>query len=259
MKLMNTNYCTEDATVITASSENTNFPASNLKHPFRSKRWRSTASTSESVVFDLVTTEAVDSVVILWPKEDGIRLSDSAVVKIQANATNVWTSPAVNQTLTINDVYMVASHYFSTDQSYRYWRVVVQDPGNAYGCVELGVVWIGKSLAIDNAQNGFKAALTDLSKSSKTDFGHVYVDQYPQLMQIDFSYQYLDYSVVQILEDAYRQNGNSKPVMLVLDAEGSVFDKDHFTVYGMFKNTFGLQHVRYNILNTDTLSVLELS
>src|SRR4051812_33410514 len=99
MRLMNQNFTTEDATVITASSASTNFPASNLKNTFRSKRWRSTGVTSEWVVFDVVTTEPIDSVVLLWSKEDGIRLSNTAVVKIQANATNVWTSPAVDQTL----------------------------------------------------------------------------------------------------------------------------------------------------------------
>jgi hypothetical protein len=104
----------------------------------------------------MITTEEIDSVVILWPKEDGIRLSDTAVVKIQANATDSWGSPAVDQTLTIDNTYMVASHYFSTDQSYRYWRVVIEDVGNPYGYVELGMVWFGKSLSIQKAKNGFK-------------------------------------------------------------------------------------------------------
>lgn len=74
MRLMNTNLCTETATVVSASSSNPNFPASNLKHPFRSKRWRSTGVNSESVVFDFQTIEDINSVVLLWPKEDNIKL-----------------------------------------------------------------------------------------------------------------------------------------------------------------------------------------
>ncbi len=259
MRLMNVNYCTETATVVTASSANTNFPASNLKTPFRSKRWRSTGVTSESVVFDMVTTEAIDSVVVLWSKEDGIRLSETAVVRIQANATNVWTTPAVNEVITINNDYVLGSHYFSTDQSYRYWRVLVQDPSNPLGFVELGVVWLGKSIAIENAQNGFKYELVDKSKTSTTDFGHVYVDEYPLTAAIEFTYQNMDYDSVQILENAYRTNGTRKPVMVLIDPEETVFNKDHFAVYGKFKNSFGIQHVTYNILNTDGISVVELS
>jgi len=259
MRFMTQNYCTEDATVITASTSNASFPASNLKHPFRSKRWRSTGSTSENVVFDLVTTEAIDSVVILWPKEDGIRLSASAVVKIQANATNVWTSPAVDQTLTIDNTYMVASHFFTSDQSYRYWRVLITDPGNAYGYVELGVVWLGKGLSIDNAQNGFKYELVDRSKVTMTDYGHTYVDEYPLVATVEFTYEYLDYSMLQTLENAFRENGTRKPVLVALDNAADVFDKDHFLIYGKMKAGFGLKHVKYNILNTDGITVVELS
>ncbi len=259
MRFLTTNFVTEDATVITPFTEDTNFPASNLKHPFRSKRWRSANATNERVVFDLITTEDIDSVVILWPKEDGIRLSNTAVITIQANATDVWTSPAVSEVLTINNDYVMASHYFTTDQSYRYWRLLITDPGNAYGYIEVGVVWLGKGLDIPNAQNGFKYNLLDMSKSVQTDFGHSYVDEYPLTASLEFSYQYLDYSTVQILENAFRTNGNREPVLVVIDAEEDVFDKDHIVVYGKMKNSFGLNHVRYDVLNTDGISVLELS
>jgi hypothetical protein len=256
---MNQNFCTEDATVITTSTANTNFPASNLKHPFRSKRWRSTGVTSEWVVFDLSTTEAIDSVVLMWSKEDGILLSNTATVTIQANATNVWTSPAVSQVLTINNTYELASYYFTSAQNYRYWRVLITDPGNPNGFLELGVCWLGKGLVIDNAQNGFTFQLVDTSKLSVTPFGNVYVDEYPILALMSFSYQYLSYSMMQILENAYRTNGNRDPVMVCLDAEGATFDKDHYTVYGHFGNDFTTTHVVYNILNSPTIHISELA
>jgi hypothetical protein len=206
------------------------------------------------------TAEDVDSVVILWSKEDGIPLGNSAVVKIQANATNTWTSPAVNQTLTISDTYEIASHYFSTTQSYRYWRVVVEDPGNPNGYLELGVVWIGKSLQVENAQNGFDFNVVDRSKISQTEFGHVYVDQYPQLNSLEFAYANLDYDSIVILENAFRENGNRKPVFIAVDPDDDVFDKDHFAIYGRFQgNQFASSHVNYNIFNAKGLVVIELS
>lgn len=260
MRLMNLNLCAEDATTVTVSSEDTNFPASNLKHPFRSKRWRSTDVSSEWIVFDFQTIEDVDSVILLWSKEDGVQLSGSATLKIQANATNVWTSPAVDQTLTINDTYEIASHYFTTAQSYRYWRVVLQDAGNPNGFLELGVAWIGKSLQIENAQNGFDFTVTDRSKSVVTDFGHIYTDEYPLFSSLNFSYANLYYEAIQILENAFRENGNRKPVFIAVDPEDEVFDKDHFAIYGRFQsNTFGSEHVNYNIFNAKGLTVVELS
>lgn len=258
MRIMDTNMCTEAATTVTASSSNPNFPVSNLKHPFRSKRWRST-STTANVVFDFQTTEPMDSVVILWPKEDGIKLTASSVVKIQANATNVWTSPAVDQVLTINNDYSVASHYFTTDQNYRYWRLLVTDPTNPWGYIEIGMIWIGKSLSVENAENGFTYSLIDGSKEIDNDFGHVYTDEYPQIATLQFSYSYLDYASVQILENAFRRNGNRKPVLVVLDPEEAVFNKDHLMVYGKMSSRFSLKHVTYNLLNIPDLMIKELS
>jgi hypothetical protein len=259
MRLLTTNYCTEDATVVTASSADPRFPASNLKHPFRSKRCRLTNLTSSNVVFDFITTEEVNSVVMLWPKEDGILLSNTAVIKIQANATNTWTSPAVDVTMTIDNQYEVASHFFSTDQSYRYWRVVVEDPGNANGFLELGMVWIGKSLDIENAQNGFSFDLIDRSKTQTTDFGHTYVDEFPLVASVQLQYKNLDYETIQILENAFRENGTKYPVIIALDPDEDVFDKNHYLVYGKMKPSFGSKHVNYNILDADGISILELS
>lgn len=259
MKFLTTNLVSEAATTIAASSSDVNFPASNLKHPFRSKRWRTTDNVSESVTFDFQTTEPVDSVVILWPKEDGIKLTPSAVIRIQANATNVWTSPAVDQVVSIDNTYSVASHFFSTDQNYRYWRLVVQDPLNAYTYIEIGMIWIGKSLSIPNAQNGFKFSLVDNTKSTRTDFGHKYSDEYPQSSVVDISYKYLSYSQVQILENAFRTNGSSDPVIVALDPEEAVFDKDHYLVYGTMSPKFSTSHVFYNVLDVPDITVEELS
>jgi len=259
MRLMVENFAASPATTITSSSENPRFPVSNLKNPLRSVRTRSVNTSDLAIVFDLATTEEIDSVVLYWPKEDGIRLSGSATVKIQANATNSWSSPAVDQTLTVDNRYMVASHFFTTDQSYRFWRVVISDSGNPYGYLELGKVWLGKGIDIPSAQNGFKSTLIDRSKVTRTDFGHDYVDVYPKQRRIEFSYLNMDYSDIETLETAFDRNGIETPVMLVLDPSSSVFNKNHFLIYGKFSPSFGLSHVTYDVLNTDGISIEELS
>jgi hypothetical protein len=260
MRLMNVNYATEAATTVSASNINANFPVSNIQNPFRSKRVRTAdGTTTLAIVFDLQTAEAIDSVVFLWPKEDGIQLSGSAVIKIQANATNTWTSPSVDQTLTISDDYVMASHYFTSDQSYRYWRAYISDPGNGNDYVELGIVWLGKSMSLPNAQNGFSYDLQDRSKVTTNDFGHSYVDEFPLQASLEFTYQFLDYADVQTLENAFRQNGTKDPVLVVIDAEEAVFDKDHMVVYGRFSSKFGLKHYSYDILNPTGITITELS
>ncbi len=257
MRLMNTNYCSLDTTVVTANAEDPLFPVSNLKHPFRSKRFRSTDVDETRVVFDMITTEEIDSCVILWSKEDGVRLSDSAVIKLQANATDEWSDPSVDVTLTLSEVYEIASHYFTTDQSYRYWSILVEDSGNPFEYIELGVVWLGKSIDIENAQNGFGYDLIDRSKTVVNDFGHAYTDEYPILQSIEFNYDFLDYSAIQNLENAFRENGSSSPVMVIVDAEEDVFDKDHYAVYGRMKANFSETHIRFDLLKATGITVME--
>lgn len=205
--------------------------------------------TKESVVFDMRTAQDINSVVILWPKEDGIRLSDDAVVRIEASATDSWSSPAVSQTMTIDNTYLVSSHFFSSVQSYRYWRLTVVDPKNANLFIEIGLVWIGENVAFDEPQNGFKFNIVDSSRISTTDFGHEYVDEYPSIVSLEFNYAYIDYETAQILENAFRTNGIRKPVLVAFDETEQVFNKDHFLIYGKFDKSFNLSHVMYDLFN----------
>lgn len=259
MRFLSDNYITMDATQISASTENLNFPLSNLKNPLRSKYFRTTSPDDQSIVFDLITTEDINSVVILFPKENGIKLTNAVNIRIQANATNNWTSPAVDQVLSIDNNYEVISHFFTSNQSYRYWRLFVDDPTNPYGYIEIGMVWIGLSENIQNAQNGFKWVYTDLTKVDKTPFNHRYYDRYPKVTSLEFDYQFLDESQIQVLEDIFRRNGTSEPVLIVLDESEVVFDKDRFLIYGNMNNQFGMSHVRYDIFNQDGMRVEELS
>lgn len=246
MRFLNHNLCTDPLTVITASSSNPSFPVSNLKHPFRSKRFRTTGVSSEWIKFDFLTIQDIDSVIMLWPKEDGIRISEGAI-SIQANATDEWSSPAVDIQLTVDNDYMVGSHFFSTPQQFRFWRIRFLDPGNPFGFIEVGNVWIGESLEFNEPENGFVMMIQDQSQSSTTDFGHTYVDEYPQLVKLEFTYNLIEYDTAKILENAFRENGNRKPVLVAFDDQELVFDKDHFLVYGMMSNELPLTHLNYNL------------
>jgi hypothetical protein len=213
--------------------------------------------TEESVVFDLQTTEDINSAILLWSKEDGIRLSSAAVVKIQANATNTWASPAVNTTLTIDDVYNTATNFYSTNQSYRYWRVLIIDPTNANLFVDLGVVILGLSESISTADNGFKYNISDNNKITETDFGNQYVDEYPQTANLSLNFALLDYADIATIETAYKTNGTKKPVFIAMDETGAVYSKNHFSIYGKMKSNLDIGHINYDMFNT-TLEIREV-
>lgn len=207
--------------------------------------------TQEWVVFDTRTTEEIDSVCILWPKEDGVKLSSTAVLKVQANATNSWTSPAVDQTLTLDNTYEVATHFFSTSQSYRYWRLVIQDPGNANLYVGVGVVVLGKALDIQNPDAGFEFEVADQSKVVSNAFGNQYIDEYPSKSTLSVKYGLLDYEEAQAIENVYRVNGSRVPVLVTIDHEDITFNRNHFLIYGKMIKPQKLSQIHYKYFSSD--------
>jgi hypothetical protein len=59
---------------------------------------------------------------------------------LQGNATDAWTSPTVNQALSGDAAIRIA---FISTQTLRYWRLVIDDCGNALGYSEVGVWHVG--------------------------------------------------------------------------------------------------------------------
>ena len=206
--------------------------------------------TEEFIKVDLYTTDAIDSVVLLWPKENGLKLSSGAQVYIQANPTDNWTSPAVSQLLTVDNIYSTYSHYFSAAQNYRYWRVVIIDPTNAYLYVDLGLLILGKAESIEVADKGFTFTTEDTSIVTRTAYGNEYVDEYPTINTLEIGLSTIDYSDATMLEEMYKLNGTRKPVYVALDQTASVFSKNHFSIYGKMQSNFQIGQVNYDIFDT---------
>lgn len=189
--------------------------------------------TEESIVFDLQTTEAVDSVALVFDLTNGPKFTSSAVLTIQANATNVWTSPSVSQVLTIDSTYDVATHFFTSDQSYRYWRLKVVDPKNPDLYVEVSKVILSKGTQLaQNPDTGFASSAVDRSKISETDYGHRYTDIYPRLRSESFSFTNAPGTDAATFDAIHARLGAVVPLAVALDPTAVTWDKDRFFIYG---------------------------
>lgn len=335
MRLIGTNYTQDLATVITQSSQNPNFKASNIQKEHRSKEWRSSGNftidatnktivinsitynltegaytvsalkaainafdagtqagynentclwtittavtvtgsllpvlgyivtsfsttttapkaaihTDEWIKFDFKTTEEINSAVILWGK--GLySLTSEAEIRIQASATSNFATTAVDELLTFNNDYEIASHYFTESQSYRYWRVVIKDAANVNGYVNLGVVILGQSEAVDNPDNGFTFTQVDTSNITTTDFGNSYVDEFPIMNRIELAFNIMDFSIALAFLNLYKLTGIKKCVFVTIDESDLVQGKDTFAIYGRFSNGMTHTHINYDIFST---------
>jgi hypothetical protein len=217
------NLVTQDQTIITPSSENAFFPASNLKKDFSSKVYRSTTDSAQ-VVFDFITIEPIDSVLIKAHYELGRGFNGS--LTIEANGTDEWTSPAFTTTIDLVDQFNIGKTEFA-EQNYRFWRV----SGSGSNYLELANIFIGKSVSLttNNIDFGWKHLKKDLSKSKENQYGQRFSNKRNKVDDISASYKLLNRDEYDVIVDMINYHGTTIPVWAYIDdTETIINNKERF-------------------------------
>jgi hypothetical protein len=171
----------------------------------------------------------------------------------------VFTTPLLSQVLTLDEESGVITHFFSSAQNYRYWRLFIDDPGNPYGHLEISQVIISSSTAFECAVGvGFKYSLEDNTKSQETAFGQRYYDVLPSSTRIQFDVPLATYADTETLIDLVTNIGSAEAIGVNIDSLADAFDKDRFFVYGNIQKNFEVTHTQGNYFNT-SFSVEELA
>ena len=161
------NMDTWDAATITGSSQaNTDLVPANVVHDHVSKMWRTTGKASENIVFDLGTATKI-TVFSMFT----FNLTSAATVTLQANASDSWGSPSYSQVLTIATDADSAVHQrivFFLDQTYRYFRLLLADAGNADTYLQIGRIAAGEYYETTrNINQGFNISMFDPSEGDR--------------------------------------------------------------------------------------------
>ena len=101
-------------------------------------------------------------------------VSSGATIKVQANATDAWTSPSIDTTMTYNADYIY--HAFSTTESYKYWRFYVDDGSNTDGYIQDALIFLGESLDMPGFNPDAIIIKNSNSVASKSIGGQLYAD-----------------------------------------------------------------------------------
>jgi len=139
------NLLTASGVVISSSSEATGYVDDNLANPLRWKKWRSaTQNADQWVKFDLGANKNFQVIAGMNAKLH----SSGGTLKAQANATDVWTTPTVNDTLSVPspDLTKVLADWLGSVQNLRWIRYYFTDVGGVSDYVELGAVFAGTYL-----------------------------------------------------------------------------------------------------------------
>lgn len=155
------------ATLSVNSTGAADLAAANLQERHYTKPYRSAGCATEWVKWDLGTAQAITAFLLR-----GHNLTTGATVKVQANASDVWTAPSLDLTITITQAMVdenLLAYNWTSGQTYRYWRLYIEDASNPDGYIELGRIFCGPYSSPDrhiSAEYSWEQPSTSTIKSS---------------------------------------------------------------------------------------------
>jgi len=167
MKLMANETC-KDATV-TANSATVNYPVTNVLDSRLSRIFKTDASTTATILFDAGSAVKVAAVTIA-----NHNMVTGGTYKVQGNATNVWTSPTVDETITFASGNMTKQF---TGGTLRYWRISIVNATNPDGFISIGRIWLGDSYTMPDISPVVGHTVNSNSLKSISVSGQSYLDK----------------------------------------------------------------------------------
>lgn len=172
-RIFSDNLADYSSTVITAASASLDLPVANVRHPHRTRPYRTgTATAAEWVKFDLGSAKAVDSLILL---DHTLTAGDSAIA-LEGNATDSWGSPSFSQALTFNADVIAA--VLAAAQTYRWWRITFTKSA-AGETRDIGRIFLGVAYECElspKLPQGWEIKRNDLSTTDRARGGQTYSD-----------------------------------------------------------------------------------
>ena len=221
---------TSDSKTIIKDSEQTNFPANNVKDYRVAKKWRSNnILTNAYIGVDLGSGDIMDFFFL-----EGYNLTSGATIKIQGSNLADFFSLGVDMTITYNKENIIKYDSTGVQRSNRYWRFLFTDASNPDGYIEVGRMIIAKTYSqiTLNCAPDWQKIFVDPSLISHSESGSAYhklKTKYNQLDNIRWEEQTADNTVRDDLITIWDAVGVTEEVVVTIDP---VNDLNYSTLYG---------------------------
>lgn len=178
--------------------------------------------TSEWFRWDMGTSANPNAFALIGPRNKPIPFTANAVITLQGNATDVWTSPSYSQVLTLDDRAIVKSSSAGLHTGpLRYWRLKIVDASNPLGYVEVGALYLGSFFEPSRGavQFPFGCKYIDYSDTSRTEGGQRFADIKAQTMGLSPEWFGLTIAEKESIDEHFETVGVSKPWFIELDPD----------------------------------------
>lgn len=158
----------QDAT-ISATVENPDYPFSaGLKDTRLSRIGRTIDTEDQAILFEFKADITSEYAVILKHN-----FTSSATVKLQANTSDDWTTPPLEEDFTAYGDSLVCK----ITGEYAFWRIFIDDPTSTATGLEIGYVFLGEALKMPGFNRGVIMPNKSNSISQKSTSGQLYGDR----------------------------------------------------------------------------------
>ncbi len=195
-----------DAT-LTATTENINFPLTNLQENQIYKTYRSTAKNAQRIVIDLASLKS-DYVYL-----KNYNFTSSVTLRLEANTSDSWGSPAFSETLTYNSEYIILNF---TESTYNYWSLYIDDTTNTNDYIELGLFVLGVGVELPGMSPD--QIFTDKSDStaSYSRSNQMYGNEEIMYRENKITFPALTFTQRDTLRNIFRAVKNIRPILLIV-------------------------------------------
>lgn len=139
--------------------------------------------------------------------------TSTATIKLQANSSDSWTTPAFETTLTDCGVWCIDNF---TKQTYKYWRLFIDDDTNPDGYIEIGYVFLGESLTMPGMNRASILPQKTNSVSSKSISGQLYGDKRLNYKAAEIKFDCIEESERQIIKTFFNYVDVIIPFVLLI-------------------------------------------
>lgn len=200
------NNIIEDST-ITPTTENANYPADNLKDSRSTRLYRSTADGAQRVTFHNADSSA--SYIII----KNHNITSGATIKLQANDSNIWGAPSLDETITHDSDTMILNF---TEAEYNYWSLYVDDGSNPDNYIEIGLIYLGVYVQMPGMEPKQQIPYATQSKSKLSQSRQLYGDSRVNYRSAKISFPHLTNAQRQAINAMYDIVKNTKPIFLLV-------------------------------------------
>lgn len=228
---------------LTVTNEDGSFPLTNATSQIRSEVFKTT-TTETRITLDLGFPDKINALTLFAPLGEKLGITKEATIKLQADNVLDWSSPEVDETITIDSDDRLV-HF--TSLNYRFVSLYIDDPTNPDGILSFADIFLGDytTTTLRNVAPGFTWLHNDKTKVSKSLGGTPYFNRRPRYDSFGgLKFSLIDDNDRQIVEDLFLRSGISTWMPIAIDPGGfTTSSVNDLTRLARFSRDLNVKHV----------------